>query len=103
MYLYLCSTATAIGHGVYFARDASYSAQHTYSEPDANGEKYMYLARVLVGEFTEGDSTMIIPPPKDPLDPNIPFDSVVDNISNPIMYVVSFDAQTYPEYLIVFK
>lgn len=100
---HLCSTATAIGRGVYFARDASYSAQSTYSPPDANGQKYIYFARVLVGEVALGDSSMIVPPPKDPKDPTILFDSVVNNISNPSMYVVFFDAQTYPEYLIVFK
>ena len=102
-YWHLCSTATAIGRGVYFARDASYSAQSTYSPPDANGEKYIYLARVLVGEFAMGNSSMIVPPPKDPNNPTILFDSVVDSTSNPYMYVVFFDSQTYPEYLIVLK
>ena len=101
-YWHFCSTATAIGRGVYFAHNASYSAQPTYSPPDANGQKYIYFARVLVGEVAVGDKSMIVPPPKDPKDPTILFDSVVDRISNPVMHVVFFDAQTYPEYLIVF-
>jgi len=46
---------------------------------------------------------MIIPPPKNPQDQNVLFDSVVDNISNPQIFVVFFDAQTYPEYLITFN
>ena len=63
----------------------------------------MYLAWALVGEFAVGNNSMIVPPSKDPNDPTILFDSVVDSTSNPNIYVVFFDAQTYPEYLIVFK
>jgi len=88
---------------VYFARNASYSARSTYSPPDANGYKHIYFARVLAGEFTVGNSSMIIPPSKNPQDQNVLFDSVVDNISNPQIFVVFFDAQTYPEYLITFN
>lgn len=91
------------GRGVYFAHDASYSARSTYSPPDVNGERYIYLARVLVGEFTVGNSGMLVPPPKQPQDPTILFDSVVDNTSNPGIFVIFYDSQAYPEYLIVFN
>jgi serine/threonine protein kinase len=43
--------ATAYGKGVYFAVDASYSIDDTYSRPDSQGNKYMYLALVVVGDF----------------------------------------------------
>ena len=89
------------GNGVYFAKDASYSARPTYSPPDANGHKYIYLARVLSGEFTTGNSSMIVPPYKDPAR-HIFYDSVVDNIKNPQIFVIFHDALVYPEYLIVF-
>ena len=56
--------ATVYGNGVYFARDASYSTQKTYSPPDGTGNRYMYLARVLAGEYTTGRQGMITPPPK---------------------------------------
>lgn len=92
------------GRGVYFARDASYSARDTYSPRDLNGSKYMYLVRVLVGEYGTGSSSMIVPPPKNPSnDPNVLFDSVVDNTSNPQVFVVFHDANAYPEYLVVFS
>ena len=91
------------GRGVYFARDASYSARGTYTPPDANGSRYIYLARVLAGEFTKGNGSMIVPPPKDPQDQTVLFDSVVDDTSNPQIFVVFYDAQTYPEYLIIFN
>ena len=90
--------------GLYFARDASYSARGTYSRPDTDGNKYIYLVRVLTGEYTVGNSSMKVPPAKDPSkDPNILFDSTVDNTTDPQIFVVFFDWQAYPEYLIVFN
>ena len=93
--------AVVYGNGVYFARDAYYSSQPKYSPPDMNGYKYIYLARVLSGEFTVGNSSMIVPPYKDPTH-HIHFDSVVDNVQNPTIFVMFQDALVYPEYLIVF-
>lgn len=46
---------------------------------------------------------MIVPPPKDPKVPSIKYDSVVDNINRPTMYVVFFDDQAYPQYEITYK
>jgi poly [ADP-ribose] polymerase 10/14/15 len=56
--------ATVYGKGVYFAVDASYSIDETYSRPDSQGNKYMYLARVVVGDFCVGNNTMRMPPPQ---------------------------------------
>ena len=97
-------TATYYGHGIYFARDASYSAQPIYSKPDSSGHKYIFLAKVLVGEYTRGDSKYVVPPPKDrQKDQNILFDSMVDDEDDPSIFVVGPDAQYYPEYLIIFS
>lgn len=90
---------TAIGRGVYFARDAQYSVGYAAG---GVGGRYMYLARVLVGQYCVGKSTMIVPPPKNPSKPEILYDSVVDGMGNPSMFVVFFDNQCYPEYLITF-
>ena len=62
----------------------------------------MYLARVLTGEYTKGSSSMLVPPAKSPTNPNVLYDSVVDNVHNPSIFVVFYDAQAYPEYLITF-
>ena len=43
-----------------------------------------------------------MPPPKDPDNPTILCDSVVDNVSNPNLFVTFHDASNYPDYLIVF-
>ena len=82
--------ATVYGNGVYFALDASYSERSTYSPPDVIGWRYMYLTRVLVGEYAGGH-------------PTDTYDSVVDQIPNPQIFVVFYDWQCYPEYLITFQ
>ena len=46
---------------------------------------------------------MIVAPPKDPNDETVLFDSVVDYIANPSIFVVFYDADAYPEYLITYK
>ena len=64
----------------------------------------MYLAGVLTGEYTLGKQGMIIPPAKNPQkDPNQPFESVVNDINTPTIFVVFSDPQAYPEYLITFS
>ena len=46
--------ATMYGKGVYFAREAAYSAHPMYSVPDSRGRQYMMACRVVVGEFCRG-------------------------------------------------
>lgn len=95
-------SATMYGNGVYFARDASYSTQAKYSPPDGNGNRYMYLAHVLVGEYAAGRQGMITPPAKGS-DATDAYDSVVDSLGNPKIFVVFYDSQCYPDYLVTFK
>ena len=96
-------SATVYGRGVYFARDASYSCQQTYSPPDAQGLRYTYYAKVLVGEYTAGSRHMIVPPNKNSGNPNETYDSVVDNPAAPSIYVMFQDYEYYTEYLITFR
>ena len=50
-----------------------------------------------------GNSGMVVPPPKKPQrNPNFLFDSLVNNTTTPTIFVVGPDAQSYPEYLIIF-
>ncbi|XP_030344141.1 protein mono-ADP-ribosyltransferase PARP14-like [Strigops habroptila] len=100
---YAGKNAAAIGNGTYFAVDACYSAQDTYSRPDVNGRKYMYLARVLTGQYCVGSRGLITPPPKNTADPTDLYDSVVDSVKDPTMFVIFNDIQAYPEYLITFR
>ncbi|XP_040929894.1 protein mono-ADP-ribosyltransferase PARP14-like isoform X2 [Betta splendens] len=95
--------ATLYGHGTYFAVDASYSANIKYSKPAADGSQSMFVARVLTGTYTVGHSNMKVPPHCNNQQPDDRYDSLVDNINNPSMYVVFHDSQAYPDYLITFK
>ncbi|KAJ6665482.1 hypothetical protein lerEdw1_003323 [Lerista edwardsae] len=99
---YAGKNAAAIGKGTYFAVHANYSANDTYSVPDSNGRKYMYLARVLTGDYCVGTAGQITPPPKTPGGVDL-YDSVADSTTNPSMFVIFRDAQAYPEYLITFR
>ncbi|KAG5833574.1 hypothetical protein ANANG_G00277340 [Anguilla anguilla] len=98
---YAGKNAAAYGNGTYFAVAASYSASNTYSVPDAQGQKYVYLCRVLTGDFTTGSGGMIVPPPKSNSSHHL-YDSVTDNPNNPSMFIIFHDIQAYPEYLITF-
>ncbi|XP_041329145.1 protein mono-ADP-ribosyltransferase PARP14 [Pyrgilauda ruficollis] len=100
---YAGKNAAAIGDGTYFAVNACYSAQDTYSIPDVNGKKHMYLARVLTGQYCAGRAGLKDPPPRSQADPTDLFDSVVDNEFSPTMFVIFSDIQAYPQYLITFK
>ncbi|XP_061226007.1 protein mono-ADP-ribosyltransferase PARP14-like isoform X2 [Neopsephotus bourkii] len=100
---YAGKNAATIGNGTYFAVDACYSAQDIYSRPDANGRKYMYLVRVLTGQYCVGSKGLIKPPAKNTEDSSDVYDSVVDNVKDPTMFVIFSDIQAYPEYLITFR
>ncbi|XP_068921027.1 protein mono-ADP-ribosyltransferase PARP14-like [Petaurus breviceps papuanus] len=98
---YAGKNAAAYGKGTYFAVDAQYSANNTYSKPDANGKKHMYYVRVLIGDYTLGNSSFIVPPPK--INTQVLYDSVTDNMTKPSLFVIFYDNQAYPEYLITFR
>uniref|UniRef100_A0A3Q0R4U9 Poly [ADP-ribose] polymerase n=1 Tax=Amphilophus citrinellus TaxID=61819 RepID=A0A3Q0R4U9_AMPCI len=101
---YAGKNAAYYGNGTYFAVNASYSARDTYSKPNQNGEKFMYVCRVLTGDFTLGQRDMIVPPQKDTgAISTDQYDSVVDNMAKPSMFVIFHDTQAYPEYLITFQ
>ncbi|NXP65862.1 PAR14 polymerase, partial [Chloropsis cyanopogon] len=94
--------AAHFGNGTYFAVHASYSANDLYSKPDVNGRKYMYLARVLVGEYSLGKKGSVTPARKDGSNSVDLFDSSTDNMKQPSMFIIFNDIQAYPEYLITF-
>nr|XP_036284518.1 protein mono-ADP-ribosyltransferase PARP12 isoform X1 [Pipistrellus kuhlii]KAF6338350.1 poly(ADP-ribose) polymerase family member 12 [Pipistrellus kuhlii] len=87
---------TSYGKGSYFARDAAYS--HHYCKPDLNCYT-MFLARVLVGEFTRGNTSLVRPPAKEGQS-NVFYDSCVNSTSDPSIFVIFEKHQVYPEYII---
>ena len=103
LYQLFNDTGTDFGRGVYFARDASFSVGYANRSQAGVGNRCMYVTKVLVGQYCKGTSRQaVIPPPKDPSKPEELFDSVVNDAGNPSIFVVFFDNQCYPEYLIKF-
>ena len=56
----------------------------------------------MTGEITKGDSNMKAPPTRD-IGRNIKYDSAVDDVKNPKIFVTFSDSKAYPEYLITYK
>uniref|UniRef100_A0A8C5MBV6 Poly [ADP-ribose] polymerase n=1 Tax=Leptobrachium leishanense TaxID=445787 RepID=A0A8C5MBV6_9ANUR len=92
----------ALGYGCYFAKDASYS--HRYCPANASGHRYMFLAKVLVGRSTVGCASYRRPPMIIPDDPkSLLYDSCVNKLDDPDLYVVFDNDQFYPSFLIEYK
>ena len=87
---------------MYFALNANYSAQKLYAEPNQDGHKSIFICRVIIGEYTLGKKGMRVAPALKP-DSTEVFDTLVENMSAPTIFVTMTDAQAYPEYLVTFK
>ncbi|XP_067906771.1 protein mono-ADP-ribosyltransferase PARP12-like isoform X2 [Heterodontus francisci] len=92
---------TTYGKGRYFAKKASCSNFDLYSDSTTH-LNIMFLARVLVGQFTKGHSSYHQPPPKDVASLNL-YDSCVDCTDNPSVFVIFEKYQIYPEYVIEYS
>ena len=91
--------ATMFGKGVYFARDSEYSARPQYAEPNAAGVQHMFLVRVVVGEYCMGVRDALTPEVRTG---HLLYDSTVNDMHNPSIFVTYHDAQAYPEYMVEF-
>uniref|UniRef100_A0A2K6AAD3 Zinc finger CCCH-type containing, antiviral 1 n=1 Tax=Mandrillus leucophaeus TaxID=9568 RepID=A0A2K6AAD3_MANLE len=80
---------TKYGKGYYFAKDAIYS--HKNCPYDAKNI-VMFVARVLVGNFIEGNVSYMSPPQQ--------YNSCVDTRLNPSVFVIFEKDQIYPQYVI---
>ena len=84
------------GRGSYFALKANYCLDPLFASPNAAGERHVLVTRVCVGKITQGLNDMM--PAADDS-----YQTAVDNVHNPSMYVTFHDDQTYPEFLAVLK
>ncbi len=98
------------GVGAYFALYSSYSESFcgSYMEEDGKGGTRsvakMILSRVKVGEWAKGEENMRRPPPKVRGDDNgILFDSCVNRVEDPSIFVVFDNRQAYPMYLLTLQ
>ena len=89
------------GKGVYFARDANFSNAYCQTV-SINGVtvKKMFVCKIIVGSCCVGNSGMKVPPTKSD---GTQYDTLVDTIYNPSIYVICKDYHAIPKYLITFK
>lgn len=92
--------ATLYGNGVYFAKDITFSASDIYSPPAEDGYKYILACKVLVGKYCLGKPNQKLP---DLINETERFDSTVNDLKNPTIFVAYKDMQAIPEYLIKMK
>uniref|UniRef100_A0A665VBZ1 Poly [ADP-ribose] polymerase n=1 Tax=Echeneis naucrates TaxID=173247 RepID=A0A665VBZ1_ECHNA len=93
----------SFGFGTYFATTAAYS--NTFSVRMSSAQlHHMFLAKVLVGKKSVGRHKYRRPPPLDPMTKQYRlYDSCVDSIDKPSIFVVFDSCQCYPYYLIKYK
>ncbi|XP_062604830.1 protein mono-ADP-ribosyltransferase PARP11-like [Saccostrea cucullata] len=87
--------ATMYGQGSYFATTSKYSNCYTRGPL-----RLMLKAKVLIGSYTKGERDMKCPPI---MEGHRRYDSCVDNMANPTIFVTFDRNQSYPEYLIAYK
>jgi Poly(ADP-ribose) polymerase catalytic domain len=92
-------TVAMYGRGVYSAKNFSYSARDEFSKPDECGLKYVIQCSVLTGEFAVGNSSLLAPLE---LPSGKRYDSAVDDVTDPSIFVVFTDFRMYPRYVITF-
>lgn len=88
------------GDGTYFARDARYS-DHGYANTLPNGQKQLIVAEVLVGRWTKGQKGMSMYPLL-PGEQYKKYNSLVDHVINPSIFVVQHSNEAYPAYLLTY-
>lgn len=92
--------ATVYGQGVYFAVNSALSIADQYSPPNADKHKYIFVVKVLTGDYTLGNHSMKTAPLKETRDIPLRYDSVTDDITKPTLFVIFNDTQAFPEYLV---
>ncbi|XP_068236331.1 protein mono-ADP-ribosyltransferase PARP12-like [Palaemon carinicauda] len=86
------------GIGTYFSNSAAVG--RTYCKPDEFGKNHMFLAQVIIGTVAKGDPSCTRPPPN--LSTGALYDTTVDDITAPTVFVKYDKEEYYPEYVIEF-
>ncbi|XP_051045137.1 protein mono-ADP-ribosyltransferase PARP10 isoform X2 [Phodopus roborovskii] len=93
---------TLYGQGVYFAKRASLSVLDRYSPPNTEGHKAVFVARVLTGDYGQGSRGLKAPPLR-ASGQVLRYDSAVDSLQQPRIFVIFHDTQALPTHLITCK
>jgi hypothetical protein len=88
------------GDGTYFARGASYS-DSGYARVLPNGQKQLLVVDVITGIYCKGKKGMKMCPEL-PGQQFARFNSLVNDVLNPTIFVVQHSGQAYPAYVITY-
>lgn len=91
------------GVGVYFARDAEYSQDRRYSPADASGLQRIIVAKVCVGDVIENKDQNKKPATLPRKSNGLPYETMVNNATDPSIFVATLDDQAYPEFVVTFR
>ena len=87
-----------------FSTHIASPSSHPVTTEWPQGFRYMFLARVLVGDTVQGHTDYRRPPAFDPGNPlSRCYDSCVDSMQDPRIFVVFDSNQAYPEYIVKYK
>ncbi|KAK8391491.1 hypothetical protein O3P69_017218 [Scylla paramamosain] len=86
------------GKGTYFSNSSAVA--RTYCTPDAQGHLFMILAEVIIGYVTLGNKNLNKPPLNNLT--NHPYDTTVDSMAAPTVFIKYYKEEYYPEYIIEF-
>nr|XP_015195989.1 PREDICTED: TCDD-inducible poly [ADP-ribose] polymerase-like [Lepisosteus oculatus] len=94
--------AAVFGLGTYFTRSASLA--NRYALPDPQGAHYLFLSKVLVGRWAQGKASLRRPPALQPDNPASDlYDSCVDRVADPSIYILFDSDQCYPYFLLTYR
>jgi poly [ADP-ribose] polymerase 10/14/15 len=92
---------TVWGTGTYFARDAKYVLDAGFVQPEADGSRRMLVCLLLTGMSCIGDPkhTGLLPHRQKPHH----YNSSVDSLNSPEVFIMQHPSSAYPAYVITFK
>lgn len=97
------TTGEIYGHGTYFARDAKYSHDYAY-RPGGSSDprRKLLLCSIRPGESCRGVQGMKLAPLKPGRTDGERFDSFVNDVANPSIYVIQHQHQMRPLYEVTY-
>ena len=94
------------GAGIYFASKADQALHWAIRVAKSSGQNEsltILMCRILPGQYTQGHRGYAMPPFMNSKDNQSRYDSMVDNVENPNVYVIPENTRAYSAYIIKFS